>query len=111
MMTCKPTAMTFEVYEIYPDGREHNTNKTLHITKEESDAELTRRGWGYRIADGLDEISIVLLMFERVYGFSIGMNGFALTWEDDKNAIISWGGPREPAIRCGGSWWRLKRIT
>jgi hypothetical protein len=112
-MSCgKPTSFTYAVYELWPDGTEHDTKKSFQIDQQISNAALTKRGWDYRIGnDGaIDNFAIVLTMFETCYKFDVGLSGFTIKWEDNNTALVNWGGPREPAIRCGGDWWKLRRV-
>lgn len=114
-MSCRRAlSMTFAVFEIYPDGREYDTGKTLSISSAESAEIMNRRGYDRTDKDPIDSYAIIISLFTKLYTFSIGTNGFALTWEENQefqNGRLGWAGPREPAIRCGGDWWRIKRIV
>lgn len=112
------TSMTFAVYELYPDGREDPSYKTFSINKDENDTIMRKIGY-CPSADKIDDYGLVLVMFEKLFNFTIGLNGFVLTWDVDENGdtkryvsgSIGWVGPRAPAIRCGGKYWAIRRIT
>ena len=118
-MACdKALAYTFAVYDFYPDGTECDTGKTFSITKEENDEIMKKFGYGHSDT-AIDDYGILLIMFKKLFEFTIGPNGFRIIWDTDENGIakrhvsgnLYWGGPREPAIRCGGNWWRLRRVV
>lgn len=104
--------ITFAVYEFDSTGKEHNTGKTFSINKEENDAYMKKIGYGPS-ADRIDDYGIILALFTKLYTFDIGPNGFRIIWDENthESGNLYWSGPREPAIRCGGNWWRIKRIT
>lgn len=94
--------MTFAVYELYPDGTEFNTQRTFTTHGAED-----------------NNYSMIVTMFNKLYQFTIGPNGFQIVWDKDDNGdpltfqsgSLYWGGPRPPAAPIGGSWWRIKRVT
>jgi hypothetical protein len=101
-MACdKADKITFAVYELYPDGREFDTGRTFTIDKDRVDY--------YIVAD----------MFNALYNYSIGPNGFQVVWDKDEagnpkrhtNGFLHWAGPRPPAQPIGGNWWRIKRVV
>lgn len=117
-MSCaKAQEMTFDVYDLYPDGRESDTCKTFSVSKKESNDMLTKFGFFINNPDEIEDNGILIIMFHKLFNFTIGPNGFRLTWELDPNgvprrfesALLSWPGPRAPAYQCGGAWWRIKR--
>jgi len=89
------------VYELYPDGAEFDTGRTFTIRTEDGD------------------YTIVTAMFNALYRFTIGPNGFRIIWDNDENGNplrmisgqLNWVGPRPPAAPIGGMWWRIKRIV
>jgi hypothetical protein len=113
-MACdKALTYTFAVHELYPDGSEDSSYKVFSVSKAESDAMMRKFGY-YCTPDVIDDYGILLTMFDKLFGFTIGPNGFSLTWDLGKRHIsgsIGWPGPRPPAIRCGGAWWKLRRIV
>lgn len=102
--------MTFAVYELFSDGRECDTNKTFSISKEESDKILQKFGH-YPSATTIDSAGIVLILFHKLYNFTVGCNGFTLQWEKPYEiGYLYWGGPINPeATRCGGRCWKIIR--
>lgn len=117
-MPCvKSLNMTFDVYEVYPDGKDYDTGKSFSISKKENDDIVSKFGWIPSIST-LDNIGIQLIMFDKLYGFTVGPNGFSLIWDLDKDGkpltFISgrlyWPGPiSHNACKIGGDWWKLKR--
>lgn len=103
--------MRFAVYEIWPDGGKSEDFKTITISPEKSKG-LMEKYHLYATPNAIDDYAIVLTVFIELYGFTIGMNGFRLNWNDPyKDGFFHWAGPREPACRIGGNWWQIKRIT
>ena len=120
-MACASAKLVrFSVCELYADGKESDITKEVSISKEESDNALSAHHWSYLIKDdGFHDWGIILVMFEKLYGFTIGPNGFTIEWDKDEygtskiltDGYLHWSGPREPAIRCGGRWWRIRRVA
>ncbi len=111
--------MTFAVYEVCSDGKEHTEYKTFSISKEDNDKVLSNIGWSCYIGNGIADNGILLVMFSKLYNFSIGPNGFRIEWDEDENGnkkrfsngYVSWVGPRPPAAQIGGKWWKICRVV
>lgn len=117
-MPCKEaTSYTFAVYDIWPDGTECDTGKIFSITIEENRRIMEK--FGYGSGGGIDDYGILLVMFDKLFGFTIGPNGFVLKWDRDELDVpkryvsgkLHWGGPRLPAAQIGGFWWGIKRVA
>lgn len=116
-MTCKSNSLTFAVFELYADGREYDTGKKFTITSKDSDNIMHSLGF-YTPRERIEEAAILLSMFNKVYDFTIGLNGFQLTWDTDEagrpmtyqSGRLHWGGPRPPAASIGGNWWRIRIV-
>lgn len=110
-------SMKFAVYDFLPDGTECNTGKTFSISKQENDDIL--RKFGYHIGESIDENALVLMMFHKLFTFTIGPNGFRVVWDKNEDGdpmrfvsgCFYWHGPRAPACQIGGNWWRIKRLV
>jgi hypothetical protein len=81
--------ITYLVFEIYPDGKEEYVD-TLSLTIESSNKLLSRYGlgpYGY-----ITEQAIILAIFDDIYKFTKGTNGFCLTWNGSSKEVgtISW---------------------
>jgi hypothetical protein len=118
-MACdKTSTMTFRVYELYPNGKEADEGKIFTISKEENDEYLTKLNWRHSV-DQIDDTGIILAIFNKLYTFSIGPNGFTIVWDKDQygtpqrytSGYLYWPGPRKPAIQCFGNVWRIVRQT
>lgn len=114
-MACnKAQEIAFIVHELYPDGRKAE-GKILTVSKAENDELGYSVANGY--AEGIDKRAIVLILFRKLYNFTIGPNGFQIKWdigceENYGSGVLYWPGPlAQQAIKCGGSWWRIKRIS
>lgn len=93
--------ISYDVFELFPDNSEHyvgtiTTNKSLRediLYKYKLDEYInSSRGTKY---------SIILLMFEKIYGFTKGMNGFKLFWNDDESiGTINW----------NVDTWKIKKV-
>jgi hypothetical protein len=84
-MSCKTAnEMTFAVYEIAPGGREDFVNN-FSLSKEETRQMLLKHGLSAYNTPGVlggdTGTALIIAMFEKVYGFSKGPNGFNLKWE------------------------------
>jgi len=87
---------TFAVYELYPDGREEEVG-TISVDQNDSIAMKTllrkyNLDDSYYNLDSIYRYAIILSMFEQIYGFTKGMNGYILEWSDHKktSAVINW---------------------
>lgn len=118
-MACnKAPIYTFAVYDFYPDGTECDTGKTFSITKAENDEIMKKFGYGFS-PETIDDYGILLIMFKKLFDFTIGPNGFRIVWDQDEagnlkhhvSGCLYWAGPRQPAVQIGGNWWRIKRLT
>lgn len=110
--------MIFALYDYYPDGSECDTGKTFSVTKQESDEAMDRFNFGK--TENIDDYGILLVMFKKIFNFTIGPNGFRIVWDTMPDGTqgkyvsgrLYWPGPANPnAIKCGGYWWKIKRIT
>lgn len=112
-MACdKSKEMIFAVYELYPDGKEHDTGRTFTIDKQKNDELMKKIRW--EPSSGIDDYGIVLALFTSLYTFDIGPNGFSIRWDNNErftSGYLYWPGPRAPACAIGGNWWKIKRIT
>src|SRR5271165_6145182 len=84
---------TYAVYEIYPNGVEEEVG-TISVEKDSIEQSKmlskydTHRSY---YSDMSYARYIVLTVFEQIYGFTKGLNGFDLTWEDfEKVGSIYW---------------------
>jgi hypothetical protein len=102
--------MVFSVYELFSDGRAHDTNKTFSVSKQESD-DILRKFGHYPDATAIDSAGIVLTLFHKVYNFTVGCNGFVIQWEIPYEiGYLYWRGPANPeATPCGGRCWKIVR--
>jgi hypothetical protein len=96
---------TFAVFEIYPDGMEEEVG-TITLPKNSQDVKsiLYKYNLSNFIGDyyGKDyRYAIILTVFEKIYGFTKGLNGFYLGWDiTDIVGTISWRGPT----------WKIRKI-
>src|SRR5277367_6371894 len=113
-MPCDIAAsMKFAVYDFFPDGTECNTGKIFSINKKENDEILVQHH--YAPGQAIDENAIVLMMFHKLFTFTVGVNGFRIVWDKNEDGTpmrfvsgcFYWPGPRAPACAIGGNWWRI----
>lgn len=104
-------SITLSVCELYNDGKEHD-EKIITICLKDNNEILSQYGYAYMINDLIHDYAILLLIFKKLYGFTIGMNGFVIKWDNASKhkGFIHWAGPRPPACQIGGNWWSLKKI-
>jgi hypothetical protein len=96
---------TFAVFEIFPDGKEEEVGViTLAPNSREVRNILYKYGMSGYVGDyyGKDyRCAIVLTMFEQIYGFTKGLNGFDLYWDNPHiSGTIEW---RVPT-------WKIRKI-
>lgn len=109
-MFCKDAqSMTFVIYELFPDGKEGEA-KEFTITKQENDERLTKLGYYPDV--NITSSGVLLVMFNKLYNFTVGASGFSIKWDVElESGHCFWPGPRAPACTIGGNWWKIKRIT
>src|ERR1700744_3488684 len=94
-MSCKDNTqeMTFAVYELFPDGSKNEDYKTIKVSPQKSKEIMDK--YQIRIREAIDDYAIILIVFEELYNFTIGPNGFKINWNEIyKDGFFHWIGPQ-----------------
>jgi hypothetical protein len=96
MICCNnPPSMRFRVFTLDDLGKEYDTKKEFVVSKIPNATEF-----------GFNTPNIIRTMFNDLFGWSLGPNGFSLIWNTDetyKIGTVYWYGR--------GNHWRIKRIV
>ena len=95
-------SVSYSTYELYPDGSGEYVG-SFSLDVEESSRALERYELSrYNISGKICDYAIIIVMFETIYQFTKGPNGFTVSWMDNQktDGFIGW----------RGNTWRIKKV-